>query len=53
MDTPTDEELAAIAAAYAILLRSAAPPPAPQPSRWRKAAREEITTSEWPPLRKS
>jgi hypothetical protein len=35
----TPAELAAIAAAYAVLAARAAPPAQPQPSRWRQAFR--------------
>ena len=46
MDGPTDEEVAAIAAAYAVLLRSASPTPAPQPSHWRRAGRADAAQTE-------
>jgi hypothetical protein len=38
MPLPTEDELAAIAAAYA-LVRRAQPPQLPAPSRWKLAAR--------------
>jgi hypothetical protein len=38
MDVPSEDELAAIAAAYLMLLREPSPP-APPVSRWRLAAR--------------
>jgi hypothetical protein len=48
MDIPTEDELAAIVAAYPVLCRSAEPPPAPEPSRWRRAGRTDATTLERP-----
>jgi hypothetical protein len=46
MDAPTDEERAAIAAAYAVLLRNASPEPPPQPGRWRRAGRADAALPE-------
>jgi hypothetical protein len=53
----TSAELAAIAAAYAVLAARAAPPAQPQPSRWRQAwrpgsaerafARRDACASRW------
>jgi hypothetical protein len=39
MQAPTADELAAIAAAYAIMVQLAQPPCHVEPSRWRLAAR--------------
>ena len=41
MRGPSDAELAAIAAAYAVFLARTRSAPAPAPSRWRAAARVE------------
>jgi hypothetical protein len=57
MHTPSDDELAAIAAAYTLLLRrSAEAESAPAPSRWRRAARTSILADEpdsWRRFKKS
>ncbi|HEV3086761.1 MAG TPA: hypothetical protein VGX96_05995 [Candidatus Elarobacter sp.] len=43
MNAPTDDELAAIAAAYVIVTRAPRTPMQPEPSRWRLAARLSLT----------
>jgi hypothetical protein len=54
MDTPSDDELAAIAAAYTVLLRRTADADVtPVPSRWRQAARTAILDDRTEPWRRS
>ena len=45
MNVPTAAELAAIAAAYALVRSKQTPAPQPAPSRWRRAARIEAIAS--------
>ncbi len=51
MHVPSEDELAAIAAAYLILQREQSPPATPAVSRWRLAARalgrEEPQQTSW------
>jgi hypothetical protein len=42
MNAPSEDELAVIVAAYAMLRRNAAPPPDPTPPHWRRSGRADL-----------